>query len=154
MCGTSGQRHGRAGEGRARSYTSARDGSEHRWQQQEESLAMIRKIALSLLLLCALCAAVPSRADTITMTLTTASGLCSSGCTKVFSDVGSAQPNTLGAKILSTYQAPCNASINGTCTNAQVLTFYATYLRNALVQAVTAADENALINGYTPVNPQ
>jgi hypothetical protein len=102
--------------------------------------------------------AAPARADTITVTITTQAALCSAGCTKTFSDVSSGQPNTLGTKIVSTFQSACNQSINGTCTALQVANFWVTSVRNSLVANVSAADQTALqttaVAGYAPINPQ
>lgn len=102
--------------------------------------------------------ALPTRADTITVTITTQAALCSAGCTKTFSDAASGQPNTLGTKIVSTFQSACNSSINGTCTALQVANFWVTSVRNSLVSNVSAADQASLqttaVVGYVPINPQ
>lgn len=99
-----------------------------------------------------------ARADTLTITLTQPSGLCASGCTKTFSDAASATPNTLESNIVTVFQSGCNTSINGTCTPGQVLTYWATNLKNTFVAEVTAYQTQALTNSatnsYTPINPQ
>jgi hypothetical protein len=63
-----------------------------------------------------------AHADTLTVTLTTPSGLCATGCTLTFSAAASAKPNTLETNIVTMFQQPCNTSINGTCTAARRLT--------------------------------
>jgi hypothetical protein len=100
----------------------------------------------------------PSFADSLTITLTSTTGTCTAGCTKTFSDTSSATPNTLQSNIITVYQSVCNVSINGTCTAAQVLTFWAGTIKSAFVATVTAYQlqqlQNAAIAGYIPINPQ
>jgi len=99
-----------------------------------------------------------ARADSITVTITTNAALCSGGCSKTFTDAASTQPNTLGTKIVSTFQSACNSSINGTCTALQVANFWVTSVKASLVSNITVADQAALQNSavaaYVPVNPQ
>lgn len=99
--------------------------------------------------------ALPARAaDTITITITTNAALCSAGCTKVYSD----PTNTMGTKIVSTYQAACNISINGICTPLQVANFWALVVRNNLVNDVTNFDQGAAsaaaAAAVVKINPQ
>lgn len=100
----------------------------------------------------------PAYSDSLTITLASATGTCAAGCTKAFSDTTSATPNTLQSNIISAYQGACNVSINGTCTAGQVLTYWATNIKNTFVTAVTSYQvqqlQNAAASGYTPINPQ
>jgi hypothetical protein len=97
----------------------------------------------------------PAKADSITITLTTPAGLCAAGCAKTFTD---APTNTIQTNIVTVFQSSCNSSISGTCTVAQVLTFWATSLKNTFVQQVTTYQtqqlQNAAAAGYVPINPQ
>lgn len=106
----------------------------------------------------ALLLSIPASADSLTITLTSAIGTCAAGCTKMFNDATSATPNTLQSNIIVVYQSMCNVSINGTCTAGQVLTYWATNIKNTFVSAVTAYQiqqlQNAAVSGYTPINPQ
>ena len=106
-------------------------------------------------LLLALLFATPSDADTITITITAASGAnCTSGCTKTYTDA----TNVLVADIISGYQQHCNMSINGVCTTAQVLNYFAGIIKGYVVTDVTNSAlttlQNNAVSGYTPVNPQ
>jgi hypothetical protein len=96
-------------------------------------------------ILAALLWCLPAQADTITITLTTATGLCvtPSVCTATFSDAQTPVPNTIETSIIAVYQQGCNASISGVCTTAQVLTFWATQLKNDFVNTVNTYNQNA-----------
>lgn len=100
----------------------------------------------------------PAIADSFTITITTPSGACTSGCSKTYSDTGSQNPNTLLSKIIATYQQGCNTRLNGTCTSVQVVNFWADSLRDSTVGAVTSFDTTALqagaTAGYRPIAPQ
>lgn len=95
-------------------------------------------------------------ADSLTITLTTPTGICASGCTKTFSDASSAKPNTLETNIVQVWQNPCNVSINGTCTAGQVLNYWAGALRDDFVAQVNAYQLQQLQSAvtYVPINPQ
>jgi hypothetical protein len=97
----------------------------------------------------------PAAADTITITLTTPAGLCMAGCSRVFTDVGTAKPNTLQTNIVQVFQSGCNTSINGTCTAAQVLNYWAGTLRDTFVGQVNAFQLQVLQNAvpYVPIAP-
>lgn len=97
-----------------------------------------------------------ARADTLTITLTTPSGLCAAGCTRTFSDASTAKPNTLQTNIIQVFQSGCNTSINGTCTAGQVLNYWAGTLRDSFVSQVNAYQLQLLQQGvqYTPIAPQ
>jgi hypothetical protein len=101
----------------------------------------------------ALLIAAPVHAGTIVVTVTTASGVCSGGCTKTYTDTDANL-----AKIIPAYQQSCNTAINGTCTNLQVMQAWANWLVAQTVAFVTNYDKNnlqsAAVSGYTPINPQ
>lgn len=111
-----------------------------------------------ILIILALLLSTLAHADSITITLTSSTGTCSAGCTKIYNDATSSTPNTLQSNLITVYQTPCNVSINNTCSAAQVLTFWALQLKNGMVSAVTTYQtqqlENAAAAGYTPINPQ
>lgn len=111
---------------------------------------MIRAIAVLLFVIFGVAYA---NAGTVTITVSTASGTCSTPCTKTYTDTDANL-----AKIITAYQAGCNASISGICTGPQVILFWSNSLMAATVATVTSNDKNNLINsavsGYTPINPQ
>jgi hypothetical protein len=110
---------------------------------------MMRFLITAILLL----ASLPAQAGSITVTVQTASGTCSSGCTKTYTDTDANL-----AKIIPAWQAACNTSINGTCTNLQVMQAWANWVIAQTVAFVTNYDKNnlqsAAVSGYTPINPQ
>lgn len=78
--------------------------------------------------------------DTISITLTTVAAGCSAGCTKTMN--GPASVNLLPL-ITAAYQSACNASINGTCTTAQVINYWALQVGARLAADLYAAQVNS-----------
>ena len=93
--------------------------------------------------------------DTVAITLTTQSATCASGCSKTLN--GPAGVNLL-AKIVSTYQQPCNNSINSLCGPAQVVAYWVSSVGQKLQADILAADQAAAQaaanNAVTPVAVQ
>jgi hypothetical protein len=111
----------------------------------------------TLLFLMLLCAVTPASAGTIAITVTTATGVCASGCTKSFTDTDANL-----AKIVPAYQAQCNVSISLAgpplvCTPAQVVTYYFQWVINRTIDFVNTAQNNAALGAVilpTPIDPQ
>lgn len=110
------------------------------------------RIATALAALAMLTAPLPAKAGTIVITVTTASGVCATPCTKTYTDTDANL-----AKVIPAYQSGCNTSINGTCTSLQVLKFWFDGVIKEVVANVAAFDKNNLANtatgAYVPINP-
>jgi len=103
----------------------------------------------------ALFALIPAaRADSITITLQSASGACVSGCTKTFAD----SSNQLQTKILTDWGPLCAASTGASCNAGQTLVYFAAWLRDAVVDQMRRSETGVLKNnaiaGYAPINPK
>jgi hypothetical protein len=95
----------------------------------------------------------PAKAGTITVTIVTASGVCSPSCTKTYTDTDANL-----ARIIPAYQGACNIKLIGVCTPIQVLVSWFDGVIASVVSQVTTIEKNNLSNtatsGYTPINPQ
>jgi len=91
-------------------------------------------------------------AGTMVITITTATGACATPCTKTYTDTDANL-----ARIPPAFQAQCNAKIAGTCTTAQVLSFWYDTIISAAVSAVSAFEQSAAAtaaqSGYVAINP-
>lgn len=97
----------------------------------------------------------PALSGTITITVTTSSGTCSTPCTKTYTDTDGNL-----AKIVPAYQLSCNGKlgVGSTCTPTQVLAFWFDNFIAGTVSTVSSNEKNQLLNsavgGYVPINPQ
>src|ERR1700731_3524494 len=82
-----------------------------------------------------------AEAGTITMTVTTAVGACSTPCTKTYTDTDANL-----AKIATSYQAACNAALALTCTTQQILSWWFDQTIASAVVNVSQFDKSALSN--------
>jgi hypothetical protein len=112
----------------------------------------ITHIALALALTLAGASPALAANDTVTVTLTTQAATCSGGCSKTLN--GPSGVNLL-AKIVATYQQPCNTSINSLCTPAQVVAYWVSKVGQNLQADIlaydTAAAQAAANNAVTAV---
>ncbi len=108
----------------------------------------MRVIAIALLVLIGSVA----HAGTIVITVTTATGVCSTPCSKTYTETDANL-----AKAIPAYQSSCNIKINGTCTNLQVLAHWFDQLVAKTVSDVQANQIAAQQQGLVPpapINPQ